>query len=132
MQTLIQAARRIFKAKGGTLRTGEALRVGIHPRTLYTLRDSGEINQVARGLFRLRGLPPSREPDLVIIAKKVPRAVFCLLTALAFHRLTTHVPHAVAIALPRTARKDRAPWRGVATSVLVTVPRLIRLPRPAA
>ena len=107
MQTLIQAARRIFKAKGGTLRTGEALRVGIHPRTLYTLRDSGEINQVARGLFRLRGLPPSREPDLVIIAKKVPRAVFCLLTALAFHRLTTHVPHAVAIALPRTARIPR-------------------------
>ena len=33
--------------------------------------------------------------------------MFCLLTALAFHRLTTHVPHAVAIALPRTARTPR-------------------------
>ena len=100
-------AKRIFKARGGTLRTGEALRAGIHPRTLYTLRDTGEIEQVARGLFRLRDLPPSSEPDLVTVARKVPRAAFCLLTALAFHRLTTHVPHAVAIALPHTARPPR-------------------------
>ena len=42
-----------------------------------------------------------------MVARKVPRAVFCLLTALAFHRLITHVPHAVAIALPRTARTPR-------------------------
>ena len=107
MQAPIQAARRIFKASHGTLRTVQALRAGIHPRTLYALRDAGEIEQIARGLFRLRGLPPSSEPDLVTVAKKVPRAVFCLLTALAFHRLTTHVPHAVAIALPRTARTPR-------------------------
>jgi putative transposase len=31
-----------------------------------------------------------------------------------------------------TADLDRAPWRGVATSILVTGPRLIRLPHPAA
>ncbi len=47
------------------------------------------------------------EPDLLTIAKKVPHAVFCLLTALAFHRLTTQVPRAVEIALPRTARIPR-------------------------
>ena len=37
----------------------------------------------------------------------MPQAVFCLLTALAFHRLTTQVPHAVEVALPRTARVPR-------------------------
>ena len=89
------------------LRTVEALRAGIHPRTLYTLRARGEIERVARGLFRLSALPPLAEPDLVTVAKKVPQAVFCLLTALAFHRLTTHVPHTVAIALARTARVPR-------------------------
>lgn len=52
-------------------------------------------------------LPAPGEPDLLTVAKKVPRAVFCLLTALAFHRLTTQVPHAVSIALPRTARTPR-------------------------
>jgi Serine hydroxymethyltransferase len=52
-------------------------------------------------------LPSPGEPDLLTVAKKVPHAVFCLLTALAFHRLTTQVPHAVEVALPRTARVPR-------------------------
>ena len=100
----MKQAHRIFKERQGTLRTVEALRAGIHPRTLYALRDRGEIEQIARGLFRLAELPPPGEPDLLTVAKKVPQAVFCLLTALAFHRLTTQVPHAVEVALPRTAR----------------------------
>jgi predicted transcriptional regulator of viral defense system len=107
MQTPMKQAHRIFKERQGTLRTFEALRAGIHPRTLYALRDRGEIEQIARGLFRLAELPPPGEPDLLTVAKKVPQAVFCLLTALAFHRLTTQVPHAVEVALPRTARIPR-------------------------
>lgn len=107
MRTLTNQAHRIFKEHRGTLRTGEALKAGIHPRTLYALRDRGEIEQLARGLFRLVELPPPGEPDLLTVAKKVPRAVFCLLTALAFHGLTTQVPHAIEIALPRTARVPR-------------------------
>ena len=107
MQIPSQHALRVFKAHAGMLRTVEASRAGIHPRTLYALHDRGEIERIARGLFRLKRAAPLAEPDLVIIAKRVPRAVFCLLTALAFHRLTTHVPHAVAIALPHTARTPR-------------------------
>ncbi len=107
MQTPMKQAHRIFKERHGTLRTFEALRAGIHPRTLYALRDRGEIAQIARGLFRLAELPPPGEPDLLTVAKKVPQAVFCLLTALAFHRLTTQIPHAVEVALPRTARVPR-------------------------
>ena len=107
MQSSTQHALLIFKERNGTLRTCEALRAGIHPRSLYEMRDSGEIEQIARGLFRLAELPPPGEPDLLTIAKKVPQAVFCLLTALAFHRLTTQIPHAVEVALPRTARIPR-------------------------
>jgi predicted transcriptional regulator of viral defense system len=107
MDMVTKQAHRIFKERQGTLRTFEALRAGIHPRTLYALRDRGEIEQIARGLFRLAELPPPGEPDLLTVAKKVPQAVFCLLTALAFHRLTTQVPHAVEVALPRTARVPR-------------------------
>ena len=97
----------MFKAHHGTLRTVEAQRAGIHPRTLYSLRDAGKIERLARGLYRLSILPAPSELDLLTVAKKVPRAVFCLLTALSFHRLTTQVPHAVSIALPRTARAPR-------------------------
>ena len=105
--TLTEQAQRIFREHEGTLRTTEALRSGIHPRTLYALRDNGQIEQVARGLFRLSELPPLSEPDLLAVAKKVPNAVFCLLSAMAFHHLTTQVPHAVEIALARTARVPR-------------------------
>jgi len=107
MQAPRKHAHRIFKERNGTMRTFEALRAGIHPRSLYGMRDRGEIEQIARGLFRLAELPPLGEPDLLTIAKKVPQAVFCLLTALAFHRMTTQIPHAVEVALPRTARVPR-------------------------
>ncbi|MBE7156869.1 MAG: type IV toxin-antitoxin system AbiEi family antitoxin domain-containing protein [Rhodospirillales bacterium] len=107
MTTPLQQAQQVFVAHRGTLRTVEAQRAGIHPRTLYALRDQGKVEQVSRGLYRLATLPAPGEPDLLAVAKRVPRAVFCLLTALAFHRLTTQVPHVVAIALPRTARTPR-------------------------
>lgn len=41
------------------------------------------------------------------VAKRVPDAVFCLLTALRFHELTTQSPHQVWIALAESARKPR-------------------------
>ena len=100
-------AKSVFNEHGGTLRTREALAAGIHPRTLYAMRDRGALDQTGRGLFRLAGMPPLSEPDLITVAKKVPQAVFCLITALAFHGLTTQIPHQVQIALPRTARHPR-------------------------
>ena len=94
-----QAALDLFRQHGGTLHTQEALRQGIHPRTLYALRDSGALLRLSRGLYRLADLPPLSNPDLVIVAHKLPQAVVCLVSALAFHELTTQIPHAVDIAL---------------------------------
>jgi predicted transcriptional regulator of viral defense system len=71
------------------LRTGKAIRLGIHPRTLYALRDTGEIESIGRGLYRLATAPPLTAPDWVAIALRVPRAVICLISALAHHGLTT-------------------------------------------
>src|SRR5204863_4880169 len=86
------------------LRTSKAIRLGIHPRTLYALRDAGDIEQVGRGLYRLSTAPPLSSPDLIPIALRIPRAVVCLISALAHHRLTTQVPHSVDIALPSHAQ----------------------------
>ncbi len=47
-----------------------------------------------------------------MVALRVPRAVVCLVSALAFHGLTIQVPHAVWIALPRgvdTPQLDHPP-----------------------
>jgi len=82
------------------LRTSEALRLGIHPRTLYALRDSGELVSVARGLYRLASAPTLAHPDWIVVALRVPRSVICLISALAHYELTTQVPHHIDIALP--------------------------------
>jgi predicted transcriptional regulator of viral defense system len=97
-------ARVIFKEHGGVLRTSKALRLGIHPRSLYALRDSGEILPVGRGLYRLAKAPALTNPDWVTIGLRIPRAVICLISALAHHELTTQVPHYVDIALPSHAQ----------------------------
>lgn len=100
-------ARQVFTEHGGMLRTSEAIRLGIHPRKLYALRDSGEIEHVGRGLYRLSTAPPLTSPDLVPIAIRIPRGVICLISALAHHGLTTQVPHAVDFALPSHAQVPR-------------------------
>ena len=38
----------LFREHGGILRTGEALALGIHPRTLYAMRDAGALEKVDR------------------------------------------------------------------------------------
>lgn len=99
MNASILRAEEMFKANGGILRTREALAAGVHPRTLYEMRDAGIVEQAGRGVFRLSGLPPLTNPDLALTAKRVPSAVVCLISALAFHELTTQIPHTVQIAI---------------------------------
>lgn len=104
-QKPVDAAIAVFRQHGGTLSTGEAIDLGIHPRTLYALRDSGLVQQLSRGLYRLADLPPLSHPDLVVVARKLPQAVVCLVSALAYHGLTTQIPHAVDVALRNKSRR---------------------------
>ena len=107
MPTTFDKAKALFRCHGGLLRTSEALRLGIHPRTLYTMRDEGVLEQLSFGLYRLAELPPLGAPDVVTVARKVSAGVICLISALAFHELTTQIPHAVYIALGRGATPPR-------------------------
>jgi predicted transcriptional regulator of viral defense system len=107
VQTPVEKARRLFRRQGGILHTAEALRLGVHPRTLYAMRDSGILETISRGLYRLAELPPPGNPDLVTVALKIRNGVICLISALAFHELTTQVPHEVYIALRRGSEPPR-------------------------
>jgi predicted transcriptional regulator of viral defense system len=99
MNASILRAEEMFKANGGIVRTRDALAAGVHPRTLYEMRNAGIVEQAGRGVFRLAGLPPLTNPDLAFTAKRVPSAVICLVSALAFHELTIQIPHTVQIAI---------------------------------
>jgi predicted transcriptional regulator of viral defense system len=106
-QKSIGNARGLFRDHGGTLRTAEALRLGVHPRTLYAMRNSGILEQISRGLYRLAELPPLGNPDLVTVALKIRNGVICLISALAFHELTTQVPHEVYVAVKQGSEPPR-------------------------
>lgn len=103
-------ARKVFRDHGGILRFVEARRGGVSPAMLYRLRDHGVIQSMGRGLYRLVEGPPLTQPDLVAVARKVPRAVICLISALAFHELTDEVPHVVEYSLPRGSEPPRLEW----------------------
>ncbi len=94
----------IFRKHGGQLRMSEALAFGLTRNTLYALRDRGVVEQITRGIYRLRELPPLGNPDLVTVSLRCPKAVVCLVSALAWHGITTQIPHVVSVALPKDSR----------------------------
>jgi predicted transcriptional regulator of viral defense system len=103
----LDSAERIFQRNGGILKTGEALEQGIHRRTLYAMRDTGMLERLDRGLYRLADLPPLSDPDLVTVGRKIPKGVICLISALHFHNITSQIPHAVSIAVSRGTEPPR-------------------------
>jgi predicted transcriptional regulator of viral defense system len=105
----------IFENHGGILRTAQALKAGIHPKTLYAMRDSGVLEMISRGVFRLSDSPPLSNPDLVTVAARVPSGVICLISALSFHEITTQIPHDVHVALPRGAEEPRLDYPPIRT-----------------
>jgi len=98
----------VFRKHGGMLRTVQALRAGIHPDTLYTMRDRKILETVvSRGVYRLASSPPLGNPDFVTVATRISTGVICLISALAFHDLTTQIPHEVHLALASGAEEPR-------------------------
>ena len=106
-QSAVERAEEVFKKHGGMMKTTDALSSGIHPETLYSLLEAGRVEKLSRGLYRLTGSPPLGDPDLIVVAKRIPRGVICLVSALFFHELTTQIPHKVQIALRFGTAKPR-------------------------
>lgn len=104
---LVRKARTVFRRHGGLMRMADAIRAGVHRRTLYAMRDAGQLEALARGLYRLADAPPLGNPDLVTVAAKVPHGVVYLVSALAFHEITTQIPHEVWVAVPRNSEPPR-------------------------
>ena len=107
MKSARDRAIEIIRERGGLIRTREALAQGIHRRTLYGLRDEGAIVPISRGLFQIVDMDIPAQVALAEVSKKVPKGVICLISALAFHELTTQIPHYIWLAVDRKARKPK-------------------------
>jgi predicted transcriptional regulator of viral defense system len=94
-------------ARKGLVRARDLDRASI-PRTyLRRLSDRGVLEHVDRGLYRLAEAPVTELSSLAEVAKRVPGAVVCLLSALQVHGLTTESPHAVWVLIDRRARMPK-------------------------
>ena len=96
-----ELAQQIFSQHNGILRTGQAKKLGVEEKTLKRMLDAGLLIRETRGVYRLAELDPLSNPDLINISIRVPNSVVFLISALAFHSLTTQIPHFVYIALPQ-------------------------------
>jgi predicted transcriptional regulator of viral defense system len=101
----ISRAVTVFEKQGGILKTSQAVSFGIHPETLYKLRDEGIIHNLSRGLYCLSNSDIMYNPDLVAASYRVPKGVICLTSALVFHEITTQVPSTISLAIPRGTRQ---------------------------
>jgi predicted transcriptional regulator of viral defense system len=78
------------------------------------MRNAGVLEKLGRGLYRLAELPAFDDPDLATVALRIPHGVICLISALAFHEMTTHIPHEIYVAVSRgttSPRMDYPPLR---------------------
>jgi predicted transcriptional regulator of viral defense system len=99
-QQVLKLARR-----PGGVTSREVTEAGIHRQVLTRLVREGALQRVVRGVYRLPDQPISEHHGLVLAAAAVPKAIICLLSALAFHGLGTQLPSDVWLAVPRRARQ---------------------------
>jgi predicted transcriptional regulator of viral defense system len=88
-------------ATQGILRLAELKAAGVTAATVSRMQRNGEIIRLARGLYQLPDAKLSANHSLAEAAKRLPRGVVCLVSALAFHGLTDQLPKKVWMAIGR-------------------------------
>lgn len=96
---------RLF-VRTGTLRSRELTARGVSRAQLSRWLAAGELQRLGHGIYALPDYAPNQHASLVEVARRAPQVVFCLLTALRFHELTTQAPFEVWIAI---GNKDHPP-----------------------
>jgi predicted transcriptional regulator of viral defense system len=89
----------------GVIRPRDLDPYGVARKYLSVLFHKGLLDRVDRGLYCGREVGASAHVGLAQVAKRVPRGVICLLSALAFHEIGTQNPREVWLAIDRKARR---------------------------
>ncbi len=85
-------------------RLDQAVAAGVSKDRVYALRDTGELDQLGRGVYAWPGSVDPALAPLAAAALRQPRATLCLTSALVQHRLSDEIPPLHDIALPRRTR----------------------------
>lgn len=85
----------------------EIRRAGITAATVSRLERNGAVKKLGRGLYQLPDAHLDSNHTLAEAAKRVPKGVICLISALAFHGITDQLPSRVWIAIGSKDWKPR-------------------------
>jgi predicted transcriptional regulator of viral defense system len=85
--------------KRGMARLSELRKAGATAATVSRMQKDGQIVQLGRGLYQLPDAPLDTNNALAQAAKRVPKGIICLTSALAFHELTDTIPSRVWMAI---------------------------------
>src|ERR1700688_4639034 len=104
-------AQKIMRYVGqhGIVRPRDIEAIGLPREYLVRLHRQGKLNRPGRGIYTLPDANVTEHHSYAAVAKRVPEAVVCLLSALAFHEITTENPLSVWIAVRKGARKPVLP-----------------------
>jgi predicted transcriptional regulator of viral defense system len=105
-QTTAQQVLQIVRDTG-MVRARDLAARGYSPTHLQRLYEQGLLLRSGRGVYLPAEADLDENASLIEVALRVPSGVFCLLSALQFHGLTTQLPHQVWIALPLRANTPR-------------------------
>ncbi len=104
MATAPQAERLLRHAREhGFVRPRDMERLRVPRTTLKRMVDDGLLVRRSRGVYTVPEHELTENTDLAAVAKRAPKAIICLLSALRFHELTTQNPFEIWIMIDRTA-----------------------------
>src|SRR3954471_13262668 len=98
----------------GIARLAELRDAGVTAATVSRMERDGEVLRLARGLYQLPDAPLNTHHSLAEVAKRIPKGVVCLVSALAFHGLTDQLPRPVWLAIGHKdwpPKPDGTPFR---------------------
>ena len=98
-----------YVGQHGIVRPRDIEAIGLPREYLVRLHRQGRLSRPGRGIYTLPDAKITERHSYAEVAKRVPEAVICLLSALAFHEITTQSPPEIWIALPKGARRPSSP-----------------------
>lgn len=93
--------------RAGVASAAELIGSGARWEDLYRLRDSGELIELSRGIYRVADAPATAHIDLVAVCRRAQGGMICLNSAASFWDLSDEMVDAVHLAVARGKHRPR-------------------------
>jgi len=91
----------IFKQNGGIVKLEEITNQGINKYHLQKLVETGEVEKLQHGIYKLVEYQPN---GFVELKKIIPNGIICLYSAWNYYELTTYIPHEYHVAIGKKSK----------------------------